>query len=62
MIGGYLFGVVLIGFLKVIPFIRVGDIEIRGNVLGVIFGAILGVLCARSTYKAHIRKQSDDRT
>ena len=58
LVSGYLIGMVIVSQLKMIPFIRIGPIELCGNIPGGVLALFLGVLSARSTYKAHIKKLS----
>ena len=53
---GYLIGLVFGALLKVVPFIRVGSLEVRGNLIGVVLGALIAALTARSTYKREIQR------
>ena len=58
LVSGYLIGMVIVSQLKTIPFIRIGAIEMCGNLPGGVLAIVLGFLSARSTYKAHIKKLS----
>lgn len=52
---GYLGTAMLTSYLRLLPFLRVGGIEIRGNFIGAIAGVVLAFACVRSTHRAHFR-------
>lgn len=56
LVAGYLIGVVTIGRMKAIPFIRIGGFELRGNWPGLLLGLILCAVCMISTYKSGQKK------
>ena len=53
---GYLVGLSLGALFRIVPFIRVGSLEVRGNLIGVVLGALIAALTARSTYKREIQR------
>ncbi len=57
---GALIGMSILRLIGLLPFIRIGDMEISGNLLGLLLAPLMGILSARSTYHAEMKKANTE--